>query len=66
MAVTVLAETAVCLFALSLVMKGKRLEYIFKGLLATPIRYALLGSELITLARFATDLWITGNRKWRK
>jgi glycosyltransferase involved in cell wall biosynthesis len=66
LAVTVLAETAVCLFALSLVMKGKRLEYIFKGLLATPIRYALLGSELITLARFATDLWITGNRKWRK
>ena len=66
LAVTVLAETAVCLLALFLVMKGKRLEYVFKGLLATPIRYALLGSELFTIGRFATDLWITGNRKWRK
>ena len=66
LAVTVVAETAVTLLALCLVMKGKRLEYVFKGLLATPIRYALLGTELITLARFAVDLWITGNRKWRK
>ncbi len=66
LAITVLAETAVCLFSLCLVMKGQRFEYFAKGLLATPIRYALLGSELITLGRFATDLWITGNRKWRK
>jgi hypothetical protein len=66
LAITVAAETAVCLFALALVMKGRRLEYVFKGLLVTPIRYALLGSELITLGRFATDLWITNNRKWRK
>jgi glycosyltransferase involved in cell wall biosynthesis len=66
LAVTVVAETVVCLFALCLVMKGRRMEYALKGLLATPIRYALLGSELVTLGRFATDLWITKNRKWRK
>jgi hypothetical protein len=47
-------------------MKGQRLEYLLKGIFATPIRYALLGSEIVTLGRFATDLWITGNRKWRK
>src|SRR5581483_2256909 len=66
LAVTIAAETAVCLFALFLVMKGRRLEYVLKGLLVTPIRYALLASELITLGRFASDLWLTGNRKWRK
>ena len=54
------------LLALALVMKGQRLEYVFKGLAATPIRYALLGTELITIGRFATDLWITNNRSWRK
>jgi hypothetical protein len=66
LAVTVAAETAICLTALALVMKGRRLEYVFKGLAATPIRYALLGTELITIGRFASDLWITNNRSWRK
>jgi hypothetical protein len=32
----------------------------------TPIRYALIASDLVTLTRFASDLWLTGNRKWRK
>ena len=66
LAVTLIAETAICLFSLCLVMKGERFKYFVKGLLATPIRYALLASELVTIGRFATDLWITGNRKWRK
>jgi len=47
-------------------MKGHRLEYVVKGLAVVPIRYALMTSELVTLARFASDLWITNNRKWRK
>ena len=66
LAVTAAAETAICVAALAWVMKGKRLEYAFKGLVATPIRYALLASEIFTIGRFATDLWITNNRKWRK
>ena len=66
LAVTAAAETAVCVGALAYVMKGQRLEYVLKGLLATPIRYALLLSEVVTIGRFATDLWITNNRKWRK
>jgi glycosyltransferase involved in cell wall biosynthesis len=66
LAVTAIAETAICLFALCLVMKGRRLEYLLKGLVGTPIRYALLGFELLTIGRFATDIWITNNRKWRK
>ena len=66
LAVTVACETAICIAALAFVMKGRRLEYIFKAIVVTPIRYALLGSEMITIGRFATDLWVTNNRKWRK
>ena len=66
LAVTVVCETAICIAALAFVMKGRRLEYILKALVVTPVRYALLGSELITIGRFASDLWITNNRKWRK
>lgn len=66
LAVTVACETAICVAALAFVMKGRRLEYILKALAVTPIRYALLGSEVITIGRFASDLWVTNNRKWRK
>jgi glycosyltransferase involved in cell wall biosynthesis len=66
LAVTVVCETAICIAALAFVMKGRRIEYIVKALAVTPIRYALVGSELITIGRFASDLWITNNRKWRK
>ena len=66
LAVTVACETLVCVGALALVMKGQRLEYTLKALAVTPIRYVLLGSELITIGRFASDLWVTNNRKWRK
>ena len=66
LAVTVVAETAVVLAALAAVMKGQRLEYVAKGLVATPVRYALLMSELFTIGRFALDLWIKKDRRWRK
>ncbi len=66
LAVTVAAETAISAMALAIVMKGKRLEYAAKAVAVTPIRYALICIELITIARFATDLWITRNRSWRK
>lgn len=66
LAVTVACETAICVAALATVMKGRRLEYALKGIVVTPIRYGLLASELFTIGRFASDLWITNNRKWRK
>lgn len=66
LAVTLAAETAICVTALFIVMKGQRLEYAVKGLIATPIRYALLGMDLLTIGRFATDLWLTNDRRWRK
>ena len=66
LAVTVAAETAICMTALVLVTKGRRLEYAVKALAVTPIRYALLGMDLLTIGRFATDLWLTNDRRWRK
>ena len=62
----VAAETAIGVAALSLVMKGQRLEYAAKALAVTPIRYALLGMEMLTIGRFITDLWLTNDRRWRK
>jgi hypothetical protein len=66
LALTVACETTICIAALAFVMKGRRLEYALKGLAVTPLRYALLASEMVTIGRFASDLWITNNRKWRK
>jgi hypothetical protein len=64
--VTVACESLIGLTALVLVTKGHRVEYFFKGLAVIPVRYILLATELVTLGRFAMDLWITKNRKWRK
>ena len=64
--ITVCAETLLTTAALMIAMKGQRLEYLVKGIAVTPIRYALLASELVTIARFTSDLWVTKNRSWRK
>jgi len=63
---TVGFETLISLTVLAWVMKGQRFEYVLKGLAVAPIRYVLLASDLVTIGRFASDLWITNNRKWRK
>lgn len=64
--VTVCAETLITVTALAVVMKNQRVKYFIKGLAITPIRYALLAWELATIARFAADMWLTKNRRWRK
>jgi glycosyltransferase involved in cell wall biosynthesis len=66
LAVTMLAEVLVSLAVLFVVSRGARLSTLFKGILITPMRYALMVADTYTIARFATDLWITRNRKWRK
>jgi hypothetical protein len=63
--VMIAAETLLAVAALVVVMKGQRLEYLVKGIAVTPVRYALLAFELLTIAQFASDLWLTGNRRWR-
>ncbi|WP_133477767.1 glycosyltransferase [Cognatilysobacter segetis] len=64
--VTMVAELVVSLAVLVSVSKGERLAALVKGILVTPLRYLLMLWDMVTIGRFATDLWITGNRKWRK
>lgn len=66
LAVTLIAEVIVSLAVLFVVGKGQRLAMVAKGIIMTPVRYAMILADTITIARFAGDLWITGNRKWRK
>lgn len=64
--VTLIAEMAIAVGILTFISKGRRFKAFIQGILMTPIRYASLLYDLITIGRFAGDLWITGDRKWRK
>jgi glycosyltransferase involved in cell wall biosynthesis len=64
--ITIVAETILTVTALVVVMQGRRLEFFIKGIAVTPIRYALVAAELVTIARFASDVWLTRDRRWRK
>jgi len=66
LALTLAAETVLVLFALTLAAEGRRFEYFMKGLLLTPLRYAYIVFDGVTIGRFAADLWLHKNRKWRK
>lgn len=66
LAITLLAETVVSVGVLTIIAKGRRVEYFLKGLLVTPLRYGVILFDLITMIRFAVDLWILRNRRWRK
>jgi hypothetical protein len=66
LAVTLVAELLVSLSVLFVVARGARFRTLAKGVLITPLRYVLMVADTITIGRFAVDLWITGNRKWRK
>ncbi len=66
LAITVAVETAIAITVLVIVSKGHRLEFFIKGVLITPIRYLYILFDLLTLIRFSLDIWIRGDRKWRK
>ncbi|GAA4857730.1 glycosyltransferase [Luteimonas vadosa] len=66
LAVTLIAELVISLLVLFIVSKGARITTVLKGILVTPLRYFLMVADVFTIGRFATDLWLTGNRKWRK
>lgn len=66
LAVTLIAEMILAVSILMYVSRGERIKAFFKGVLMTPMRYAMLIADTFTIGRFATDLWITGNRQWRK
>lgn len=66
LAVTVLAEVLLSTLILVSVSRGERIKAFFKAILLAPLRYLLIFQEIFTIGRFALDLWVTGNRKWRK
>lgn len=66
LAVTIGAEILLSVFVLFVVNRGERFAAALKGLAITPVRYAMLLFDAYTIARFAADLWITGDRRWRK
>jgi glycosyltransferase involved in cell wall biosynthesis len=66
LAVTLVAELVVSLGVLFVVSRGARIATVLKGIVITPLRYLLIVADTLTMLRFASDLWITGNRKWRK
>jgi glycosyltransferase involved in cell wall biosynthesis len=66
LAVTMVAETVLAVGILMIISKGQRLESLAKGILITPLRYAILAFDMVTIGRFAGDLWLTKNRRWRK
>ena len=63
---TAIFETTVSVSILAYLNKGKRLEYIFKGIIVTPIRYATILFDLVTMIRFARDIWLSKKQGWRK
>jgi glycosyltransferase involved in cell wall biosynthesis len=66
LAVTLAAEATLAVGILTYISKGRRWPALFKGIIMTPFRYATLLFDLLTLGRFGTDLWLTGNREWHK
>ncbi len=64
--VTLAAETFLSLTILTIIAKGQRWSYLGKGLLVTPIRYLSILFDLLTMLRFAFELWVLRSRRWRK
>jgi glycosyltransferase involved in cell wall biosynthesis len=64
--VTLLAEVLLSSLILAWVTPEAPFKTFFKSILMAPIRYLLVVQEVLTIGRFALDLWVTGNRKWRK
>lgn len=64
--ITVAVESFIALCALAISAKGYRLEFILKGMLLTPVRYVVLLFDFLTMLRFAADIWIFKNTRWRK
>lgn len=64
---TILLESVFAVAILTLVAPwGHKWEFLGKGIMITPIRYSALVYDFTTTVRFATDLWIRKDKRWRK
>ncbi|KAF0182956.1 MAG: glycosyl transferase [Nitrospirae bacterium] len=64
--ITILAEVLLSTLVLFIVAKGQRFNYALKSLLVAPLRYAYLMYDFTVILRFAADIWIFRDKKWRK
>jgi len=64
--ITVIAESTFTILVLVYLANGHRIEYFFKALITTPIRYALVFVDAFTMIGFLFDLFILKDRSWRK
>lgn len=64
--ITFLAEMALVIFILMYNAPGHRFRAFWEAIAVTPLRYGSLLFDAVNIGRFATDLWITRNRRWRK
>jgi len=63
---TLVADTTFALITIMIVAKGRRLEYLLKGLIISPLRYLAVLFDFVTMVRFVLDLWLFKRRSWRK
>ncbi len=63
---TLVLEAFVSIGVLIYINKGKRWEYMLKGVLSTPVRYLSLLYDFVTFIRFLADILIFRDKRWRK
>ncbi len=63
---TMAIESSLSTLILVVVAPGNRFFAFLKSVLMIPLRYSMLMYELLTIGRFANDLWISRKRNWRK
>jgi len=64
--ITLGAEVLLYTIIITAMHKNRRIRNFFKAILFTPIRYSQILFDLIVIACFISDLWLTNNRRWRK
>ncbi|MGF2736280.1 glycosyltransferase family 2 protein [Marinobacter sp. DUT-1] len=64
--ITFLAEMTLVILILMFNAPGHRFRAFWEAIAVTPLRYGSLLFDAVNIGRFATDLWITRNRRWRK
>lgn len=64
--ITVVAEITLYTLLIAFMHKNRKIRNMLKSICFAPIRYSVLFYDLIVLANFVKDLWLTKNRNWRK
>ena len=75
--ITIIAESALSVGVLLIISRRKDevkryrsflrgVEYLLKGIFLTPMRYLSLMYDMVTIGVFASHVWVSGERRWRK